>query len=300
VSVPPVEIVALGQVLWDLLPSGKALGGAPFNFAFHCHQLGRRAAFVSRVGRDELGREARAAVRALGMDDAFLQDDDSHPTGTVTVELEGGQPRYTIHENVAFDHLAAEPRLLDLVARANVVCFGTLCLRAPVSRDTIQRLVRAASGAIVVCDLNLRQQFYSPEIVESSLRASRWLKLNDDELRVLAEMFRLPGRRDSAKLANLRKRFALELVALTRGAQGALVQTLDEEVAVPGVAVAVADTVGAGDAFTAGLAVRVLEGAAVAEAAAFANRLAALVATRPGGTPRIDRAEVEAGLSPAP
>jgi fructokinase len=293
VSTPPAEIVGLGQILWDLLPGGKALGGAPFNFAFHCHQLGRPAAIVSRVGRDELGREAREAVRALGMDDAFIQE-DSHPTGTVTVELSDGQPRYTIHQDVAYDYLAVEPRLLDLVAQAKVVCFGSLCQRAPVSRAAVQRLVRAAGAAIVVCDLNLRQQFYSPEVVEPSLRASRWLKLNDDELRVLAEMFRLPGRRDSAKVANLRKRFGLELVALTRGASGALVQTPDEEVVVPGVPVAVADTVGAGDAFAAGLAVRVLEGATVADAAAFANRLAALVATRPGGTPRIDRAEVEA------
>ena len=291
-STPPAEIVGLGQILWDPLPGGKALGGAPFNFAFHCHQLGHPAVIVSRVGRDELGREAREAVRALGMDDGFIQDDDSHPTGTVTVELADGQPRYTIHEGVAFDHIAVEPRLLDFVAQAKVVCFGSLCQRAPASRETIQRLARAAGAAIVVCDLNLRQQFYSPEVVEASLRASRWLKLNDDELRVLAEMFRLSGRRDTAKVANLRKHFGLELVALTRGANGALVQTPDEEVVVPGVPVAVADTVGAGDAFAAGLAVRVLEGATIAEAAVFANRLAALVATRPGGTPRIDRADL--------
>src|SRR5215218_7764266 len=180
------EILGLGEVLWDLLPDGRAIGGAPCNFTFHCHRLGLRAAIVSRVGADDLGREARAALRASGLDDAFVQEDPTHPTGTVTVELDAGQPRYTIHEGVAWDHLASDDRLDAALAGVNVLCFGTLMQRHGVSRAAVQRLVRLASHqALVVCDINLRQHYYTPEILDTSLSASRWAKLNDGELGTL-------------------------------------------------------------------------------------------------------------------
>ncbi len=293
----PIEIVGLGEILWDLLPAGRQLGGAPFNFAFHCHRLGNAAAIVSRVGADEMGREIRQAVRAAGLSDAWVQEDPAHPTGTVTVAVDArGQPAFHITPDVAYDHLAWDDRWTALFGQAQVVCFGTLVQRHPVALDAVQRALRAAGNALVVYDVNLRQHYYRREVVEASLAASRWVKLNDDELQVLRGLFGLRGATPSALLADLRRRHGLELAALTRGADGCLLQTDDEEIAVPGVAVTVVDTVGAGDAFTAGLAVYVLEGRPLADAAAFANRLAARVAAAAGGTPLIDRREVEGSI----
>jgi fructokinase len=291
---PPTEIIGLGEVLWDLLPGGRQLGGAPCNFTFHCHQLGHASAIASRVGRDDLGRDLRAALGALGLSDHYVQEDSDHPTGTVEVQLDAaGKPTYTIVPDVAYDYLAWNDDLAVLLSQASAVCFGTLMQRCPTSRQTIRRALEAARNALVVYDVNLRQNFYSREGIEASLAASRWVKLNDDELRVLRDILGLAGKTEPQTLAALRSRYRLELACLTRGAHGCLVQTADEEISVPGTPVQVVDTVGAGDAFTAGLVVYALEGRPLADAAAFANRLAARVAASAGGTPRINRAELE-------
>jgi fructokinase len=287
---PPVEIVGLGEVLWDLLPTGKVLGGAPFNFTFHCHQLGHPAVMVSRVGNDDLGREIRAAMSGLSMTDAYVQEDGEHATGTVGVELADGQPTFTIHSG-AWDHLAWDERLEALFGQVQAVCFGTLIQRNTIARATVQQALRAARNALLICDVNLRQDFYAREVLEESLRASRWVKLNDSELVVLQGLFGLAGNGESALVADLRLRFGTELVALTRGAKGCLVQTANEEVAVTGEPVRVVDTIGAGDAFTAGLVCAVLEGKSIAESARFANHLAAFVASKAGGTPRFERGQ---------
>jgi fructokinase len=292
----PVEIVGLGEVLWDLLPGGRQLGGAPFNFVFHCHQLGHASVMVSRVGADDLGRDVRAGVRGLGLSDELIQDDDAHPTGTVSVAVdERGQPTFTIHEDVAYDHLAWHAPLEAVFGSASAVCFGTLSQRHPMARATIQQALRWARNALVVYDVNLRQQFYARDVIEESLGACRWAKLNDAELLVLRDLLSLAGRTESASLADLRRRYRVELAALTRGERGCLIQTDDEEVVLPGVPVTVVDTVGAGDAFTAGLLCCAIEGRSVADAAAFANRLAARVAASTGGTPTINRAEIAQG-----
>jgi fructokinase len=288
------SIVGMGEVLWDLLPGGRQLGGAPFNFTFHCHQLGQPSVMVSRIGTGELGRAIRESVQRLGLSDAHIQDDPLHPTGTVTVAVdERGQPRFTIHPDVAYDYLEWKDDLSELFASARAVCFGTLIQRQAVSRATIQRALQAARQAVIVYDINLRQHFYSREAIETSLAASTWAKLNDDELRVLRELLGLEGATDGQALAALRRRYDLQLAALTRGERGCLVQTENEEVDLPGVQVRVVDTVGAGDAFTAGLLVYVLEGKPLAAAASFANRLASRVAGSAGGTPRIDRTDLE-------
>lgn len=194
---------------------------------------------------------------------------------------------------MAYDHLAWDDRLKDLCSQALAVCFGTLAQRQQTARDTILRALKAARNALVVYDINLRQHFYNREVIETSLAASRWVKLNDDELAVLRGLLDLQGATLSALLADLRRRYRLELAALTRGGKGALLQTDDEEIAVAGIPVTVVDTIGAGDAFTAGLLVYVLEGRSLHDAAAFANRLAARVAGAAGGTPFFDRREVE-------
>jgi fructokinase len=288
------EIVGLGEILWDLLPAGRQLGGAPFNFTFHCHQLGRASVMVSRIGADDLGRDIRDAVRQLGLCDTYLQEDAQHPTGTVDVKLDAtGQPSYIINPEVAYDYLAWDDTLQSLIGGAQAICFGTLIQRSPVARATIQRVLQTARGRLVVYDINLRQQFYTREIIEASLRACRWVKLNSDELAVLRQLFGLTRPGDSGGLSELRTRFDVELACLTRGAHGCLVQTADEEIVVPGLPVKVVDTVGAGDSFTAGLLVYALEGRPLADAAVFANRLAARVAGSAGGTPRLDRSAIE-------
>src|SRR5262249_47557819 len=153
----------------------KQPGGAPFNFTFHCHQLGHASVIVSRVGTDDLGREVRDVLVRLGLSDTFLQADDAHPTGTVQVDLDqGGQPTFTITPNVAWDHLAWEEDLEGLLSRAQAVCFGTLAQRHVVSRATIQRALQAVRNALIVCDINLRQHYYDREVIEASLSASRW------------------------------------------------------------------------------------------------------------------------------
>jgi len=284
------HIIGLGEVLWDLLPRGRQLGGAPFNFTFHCHQLGHPSAIVSRVGDDDPGRDIRAEVKQLGLSDAWVQTDPDHATGTVRVSVDGnGQPAFIITPDVAYDFLTWQPDLEGQFVQAQAVCFGSLVQRHPVARAAVQRALRAARNALRIFDVNLRQHFYDRNVLEESLALSRWVKLNEDELHVLRDLLGLHGAGDSALLTDLRKRYRQEVAALTRGDRGCLVQTEDEEVSVPGVPVQVVDTVGAGDAFTAGLLVSVLEGKNLSEAASFANRLAARVAGSAGGTPRIDR-----------
>jgi fructokinase len=264
---PP--IVALGELLWDLLPTGPRAGGAPFNFAFHCHQLGHPAVIVSRVGADELGRRLRAEVRRLGLGDDYIQTDPDHPTGTVQVVLDAaGQPAYTIAEGVAWDFIAWESRLEGLAVSARAVCFGTLAQRAPESRSTVRRVVA----------LNLRPPFDSPETIREAMDLADWLKLNEHEAG------RLPTGFDPS---------SLDLACFTRGADGCLVRTPTEAVDVPGIPVRVADTIGAGDAFTAALLTQHLEGKPLREAARFANAYAAVVASKVGGTPSVTRAEAE-------
>ncbi|MFQ3648885.1 MAG: carbohydrate kinase [Gemmataceae bacterium] len=287
------EILGVGEILWDLLPDGRVLGGAPFNFVFHCHQLGQRATIVSRVGDDAPGHDLRASLRALGLSDALIQTDPVHPTGSVSVTLQDGQPHYSIHEEVAWDYLQSADSLDAALAGVHFVCFGTLVQRHPVSRATVQRLLRMASQqAIVLCDVNLRAPFYTREILESSLQLARWVKLNDDELVTLRQLFQLRGRGESGWIAALRQRFDVELVALTRGAAGCLIQTADDEISASGVKVEVVDTIGAGDAFTAALVCATLEGRDLGEAATLANRYAATVATHRGGTPQIDPRQI--------
>ncbi len=214
---------------------------------------------------------------------------------TVTLD-EAGRPTYVIVPGVAYDFLAWDGSLAALIEKARAVCFGTLAQRHPVSRQTIQQALRRARerSLLVICDVNLRQKFFDRAILEESLRLSRWAKLNDEELIVLRGLLGLSGSGITELVSDLRRRYELELVALTRGERGCLVRTEREEIDVPGVPVKVVDTVGAGDAFAAGLLVATLEGQSVRQAANFANRLAALVASKAGGTPAIARAEIGA------
>ncbi|MBI5684483.1 MAG: carbohydrate kinase [Verrucomicrobia bacterium] len=301
------KVLAVGEILWDLLPSGKQLGGAPANFAYHARALGAEARVCSRVGNDPLGREILGRLRSLGLPTDGVGVDATAPTGTVSVELAAdGQPRFTIHENVAWDRLVADEASLAFAARADAVCFGSLAQRSEPSRGSIRKLVAATPAtALRVFDINLRQQFFSREVVEESLRLANVLKLNDTELPVLAAMFGLTGG-VREQLAALAERFGLRAVALTRGAHGSLLcvaaslrdadqddgwgrsrsdRTTFSWSEHAGLSVKVVDSVGAGDAFTAAMALGLLAGRPLDEINRHANEVAAYVCSQPGATP---------------
>lgn len=265
------RVVALGEVLWDLLPSGPVLGGAPANFSCHARALGAETTLVSRVGADARGREILARLPG----DA-IQVDSQRPTGTVSVALEAGQPHYTIHENVAWDAIEPDER----VRTADAVCFGSLAQRAAKSRESIRQMVAATrADAWRVFDVNLRQSFYSGEVIEQSLAFANVLKLNDAELPVLEQMFALRG------IEAIATRFDLRAVALTRGGEGSVLWADGARVEHPGVPTTVRDTIGAGDSFTAALTLGLLAGRPLDRILDHASRVAAYVCSQSGATP---------------
>jgi len=302
-------IVGIGEVLWDVYPDGrKVAGGAPFNFAFHCHQLGHPAVIVSRVGDDDLGRELRDRVRALGLSDEHIQTDPEHPTGTVRVKLDArAVPTYTITENVAWDHLAWDDALAGLAHRARGVCFGTLGQRAD-SSDAIVRFVQSAAnggaGAYRVLDVNLRQHYYSPDLLRASLWRAPVVKVSEEELEPVCTALGIPGNTVAERVRGVFRFSSAEtrFVYVTRGADGAegYYERDTEPVRVPGVSVRVADTVGAGDAFTAAVLCLTAEGRSMRDSLRFAVHYAARVCEHAGGTPRISRAEVARAAGCAP
>jgi len=279
-------VLAVGEVLWDLLPGGRRLGGAPANFAYHAHALGAEARLVTCVGDDALGREILERLGALGVSTGLVAVDSAAPTGTVSVELlEGGQPRFTIHEDVAWDRLSATPAALDMAEQADAVCFGTLAQRSEASRQAIRSLVSATPPtALRVFDVNLRQAFYSRDVIEASLDLANALKVNDEELPVLASLLGLNGGADE-QVDAVARRFDLRLVALTRGAHGSRLCADGRWSDHGGLPAEVADTVGAGDAFTAALALGFLSGWGLDTINQAANELAAFVCSQAGATP---------------
>jgi len=292
-------LVGLGEILWDMLPDGKQLGGAPANFAYHAQALGAQGIVVSCVGDDELGKEIIRRLEALDLEPRYIAMDKSHPTGTVTVELdENGKPDYNIHENVAWDFIPSQPAVSKLAGFVDAVCFGSLCQRCKTSGSTIGNFLRATkSGCIRVFDINLRQNFFSKEIILKTLELSDILKLSDEELPVIADMLGLGGS-ETAIVSQLADTCRLRMVALTRGPKGSLLYAGGESCNHPGFRTEIADTVGAGDAFAAAITLGLLHGKTLDEINEFANRLASFVCSRPGATPQLpDSLTQEFGLS---
>ncbi|MFO7900455.1 MAG: carbohydrate kinase [Planctomycetota bacterium] len=294
------QVIGLGEILWDIFGEERHLGGAPANFAYHVHALGDRGIPVSRVGADELGRELLDRLGRLGVPTEFIQVDPHHPTGTVVIRLDdAGQPDFNITPDVAWDYLELTDGLERLAERADAICFGTLAQRSPISRRTVRRLLGAAGRALIVCDLNLRSELIDLgpddaagiDTVAGSMGLADVLKLNEQELATLAGAFR--RQEGGEALARwLIEKFHLRLVCLTRGAGGCVLYGPEGRTEEPGIEVDVADTVGAGDAFTAALVHGLLAGRPMAEVAAFANRVGAYVASRPGATPPLDRSRL--------
>ena len=280
-------VVGLGEILWDCFPDERRPGGAPANVAFHASQLGCRGSVCSRVGNDPAGDELVAFLEGQGIATDWIQRDPVHPTGSVSVKVgRDGQPKFTIHKDVAWDYLELDGALEELMGRAAAVCFGTLAQRTPEARRTIHRALAAVNrDCLVIYDVNLREEFYKQGWVEESLIASNIVKLNLDEVGTLAEVLDT-GPPDPGPFAKaVRDRFGVETVIVTQGKHGCLVIEPDRVHDIPGVMVKVADTVGSGDAFTAALIYGRLHGWPVARGAELANRVGALVAQSPGAMP---------------
>jgi fructokinase len=304
-------IVGVGELLWDELPEGARLGGAPANFSVMAGRLGDHAALLSRIGRDELGRQAMERLGTMPADASLVQVDGVHETGRVTVRFERSEPHYTIHEPAAWDFLELSNEWLQMAERADAICFGSLAQRNETSRTTIQDLIaETRSTCIRVFDVNLREPFYSGEVVEESMELATVLKMNETETPLVMKQLGLQVADDSAAAESINDRRsaagfsrraaerllaefpALRLVAITKGSGGSLLVSCNEWHEHPGFPVKVADAVGAGDAFTAALVHYLLRGAGLAELNEAGNRWG-------GWMPETVRAAIAAAIEAA-
>lgn len=305
----PRLILGIGELLWDVLPQGPRLGGAPANFTVMASRLGNHAAILSRVGRDDFGRAALEQLSGLPVDVGNVQVDAAHETGRVTVEFKDGQPSYIIHEPAAWDFLELTDEWVQLTERADAICFGSLAQRSRVSRQTIQTLVaEARSDCVRVFDVNLRTPFYSAEVIQESLELATVMKMNDAEVPLVLELLGLDrpalAERPQDLLKNgaqvlLREFPTLTLVAITRGGSGSLLVARNEWHEHPGVPVKVADTIGAGDSFTAAMTHYLLRGANLATLNEAGNRWGAWMASQSGAMPELPddvRARIAAAI----
>jgi fructokinase len=280
-------VVGLGELLWDLFPAGEQLGGAPANFAYITSLLGDEGIPASRLGPDVLGTDAVRRLGELGLSTEFIQKDADHPTGTVKVEVDRtGQPRFEISESVAWDFLAWTPQWQKLAQQADAVCFGSLAQRSKQSRTTIRRFLMALrKNAVRVFDVNLRQNFYTTQVLGESMKLATVVKLNHEELPKIMRSFELENRSEEDSARRILSSHEVKLVCVTRGNGGSLLVSADECSEHPGFKVKVSDTVGAGDAFTAALVHGYLRRTPLAQINETANRVGAWVASQSGATP---------------
>ncbi|MCB2217569.1 MAG: carbohydrate kinase [Desulfobulbaceae bacterium] len=281
-------VAGIGELLWDVLPSEEKLGGAPINFTYHAAALGGESIPISSIGNDSRGERALDFLAAKQLDTRCISISDQLPTGFVTIELDNaGVAHYHFPDHVAWDHLLINQAAQSVTDRLDAVCFGTLAQRNTASRTTIRHYLTGLPATTKrVFDLNLRQDFYSRDLVETSLELCSILKLNEDELATLASMFGLSGNTQE-QMNSLLRGHCLELVILTRGAGGSILLSDEECVSHPGTATTVVDTIGAGDSFTAAVVIGLLLQRPLAEINETASRLAAYVCSQSGAMPDI-------------
>jgi fructokinase len=290
----PKTVIAFGELLWDIFPTGEVLGGAPSNFAYRINSLGDDGWLVTRLGKDDRGKRAADIVRANGMSLNYVQWDEMKSTGTVPVELDAaGSPTFTILPDVAYDYIEITPELLALATMADCICFGTLIQRAETSRRTLYSLLDAAPQALKVLDLNLRKDSYTEQTIADSIARADILKLNETEAETLAHVFQLPDTFANFAPAAVAK-WNLTACVVTLGAKGVVAaNNKNDFIQLPGHKVKVIDTVGAGDAFTAGFIHCFFEQRPLTACCAFANALGALVSQTRGGTVPIKLTDIE-------
>ncbi len=289
-----MKIIAIGEVLWDILPDAEHLGGAPFNFALHARNLGHDVSFISAVGNDDRGRRALDRMEQAGLPSRFIHRISDHPTGTVTVSFDPSLgPQYRIHRPAPYDFPALSATDLSALVTPppDWIYFGTLQQMSRQARDLTQRLLDAVPAARRFYDVNLRVRSYTPELVRTLIQQTHVLKLSHQELPLIKEICGI----ESASLERFCREsaaaFALETVCISRGAEGCALLLNGDYVEAPGFPIQLADAIGAGDAFSAALAHGISLGWPVHQVAQFANRVGALVASRPGGTPNWTLAE---------
>ena len=280
--------VGIGEALWDVLPTGKKVGGAPANFAFHASQFGGVEAYaISALGKDALGDELESELKKSGL--GLILPRVDFPTGTVQVTLDAaGVPTYEICTGVAWDNIPYTPEMEELAKRTSVVCFGSLAQRNPVSRETINRFVDAMpkdEDVLKIFDINLRQLFYDKEVIASSLRMANVLKLNDDEIVIIQDLLGYGDAGIEKTCRALIRDYGLRMVILTSGAKHSQVFTETEESFVPTPKCDVVDTVGAGDSFTGSFAAGIIKGLPIGKAHEMAVNVAGYVCTQPGAMP---------------
>ena len=278
-------IVGLGEALWDCLPDGKKLGGAPANFAYHVGQFGFDTIAVSAVGNDRLGDETIASLEAKGL--KYMMPRVSYPTGTVQVTLDdNGIPTYDIRENVAWDNIPFSPELEELAHNCRAVCWGSLAQRNVVSRETINKFLDTApKDCLKIFDINLRQNFYTKEVISESIKRCNVLKINDEELVVIGRLFGYPGLDMENKCWLILGKYNLDMLVLTCGVNGSYVFTPGSVSFQETPLVDVVDTVGAGDSFTGTFCASILSGMSVKDAHALAVKVSAFVCTQSGAMP---------------
>lgn len=278
------KIIGLGEILWDMLPTGKQLGGAPANFAYHVCRLGGNGWAVSAISDDELGREIKNTLSTKKLN--TILEEVNEPTGTVQVTLNAaGVPTYEITEGVAWDHIPFTERIGDLAKETSAVCFGTLAQRSPESRATIHEFIEnMPDGSLKVYDINLRQNYYDEKIISDSLRLADILKINDEELDIVSKMLSLSGTQEERCRA-ISRAFNLKFVILTKGGDGSEVVLEDKvHISRPG-KIDIVDTVGAGDSFTAAFILAYLRGESLEKAHTIATEVSSYVCTKAGAMP---------------
>lgn len=280
------NVIGIGELLWDEFPNGKELGGAPANFAYHANFFGANSTIISALGNDERGDEIRALLEEKNLH--YLINNVNYPTGWVSVELNKGIPNYSIHENVAWDFIELQKEAVSVLKKANAICFGTLSQRSKGSFNAIHKAISLVpESALKVLDVNLRQSFYSKNIIEESLKCANVLKLNDEELVILSKMFYLPDSQEGACMQLLNK-FNIKLLALTNGANGSILFRGGEISRYPVPKVEVIDTIGAGDSFTASMIMGMLNSKPLNIIHKEATEHAAKVCMHKGATPHLN------------
>ena len=285
-------VVGLGEILWDVFPERKALGGAPANFAYHVSQFGFNGYAVSAIGNDLLGKEILKSLEEKELN--YLIEQTDFPTGTVKVQLDGrGIPSYEITENVAWDNIPFTTRLENLAKNTTTVCFGSLAQRNEVSRATIHKFLDLMpADSLKVFDINLRLKYFSKDIITTSLNKASALKINDEEIVKIAEIFELQGT-DEELCQQLLDKYKLKFLILTKGTRGSYVLTPYEKSFLATPKVTIADTVGAGDSFTAAFVASYLNGRSIAQSHQLAVEVSAYVCQQHGAMPRLADAHLE-------
>lgn len=280
-------IVGLGEALWDCLPDGSKLGGAPANFAYHASQFGNEAYAISAIGNDALGDQTLKEFEEKHL--KYIMPRVDYPTGTVQVELdEEGIPTYDIKQNVAWDNIPFTPEIENVAKHCGCVCFGSLAQRNKISRDTIHRFIDSTpKSCLKIFDINLRQNFYTKEIIQESLKACDILKINDEELVTIGRLFGYPGLDIENKCYLILGKYNLKMLVLTCGTNGSYVFAPGVKSFQPTPKVEVDDTVGAGDSFTGSFASAILAGMPIKEAHKLAVEVSAFVCTQPGAMPKL-------------